>query len=143
MIFSCCSTHVGLKGFTPKMFTPSPTQICPSDPAPLFLCPLPRMLRAPAVFTCSLVPLLRCSCSFVNKVSCLSHSHLKQKNKHPFIEKTPITSAGMSHQAMSTTALVGCLNSCSITYLCVCLRCSTSRRSYALLILFSLLRLQG
>lgn len=32
--------------------------------------------------------------------------------KHPYFKKTPITSAGMSRQAMSTTATVGCLNSC-------------------------------
>lgn len=32
--------------------------------------------------------------------------------KHPYFNKTPITSAGMSRQAMSTTATVGCLNSC-------------------------------
>lgn len=32
--------------------------------------------------------------------------------KHLYLNKTSITSAGMSRQAMSTTATVGCLNSC-------------------------------
>lgn len=44
--------------------------------------------------------------------------------KHPYFNKTPITSAGMSRQAMSTTATVGCLNSRYTHTIPVCLRVS-------------------
>lgn len=40
---------------------------------------------------------------FVNKVSCLSRSHLQKKNYTLTSRNSSITSAGMSHQAMSTT----------------------------------------
>lgn len=62
----------------------------------------------------------------------------------PYFKKTPITSAGMFRQAMSTAAAVGCLNSCYTRFHTISLSLCVSwlLRPSALLILFSLHQLR-
>lgn len=80
-IYRCCYTHVSLittkSTLQRRLLLPWPgLHVWPSPP----VCVLLFLVRAPAVFICSNLVEIHCSCSCVNEVSCLSHSHPK---KHP------------------------------------------------------------
>lgn len=90
-------------------FFPDPS-VWPSPPVPVVLF----LMGVPAVFLGSSAVQVRHSAAVVGVR--LKHPALVTPTlKHLYFKKTPITSAGMSCQAMSTTATVGCLNSCRYT----------------------------
>lgn len=119
---------------------------------PCFCFPLPRgCWGAPAVFICfsNVVQSQSSTAAVVLWTKC--PALVTPTLKHPYFKKSPITSAGMSRQAMSTTATVGCLNSCYTRFsyrICVSsclvatLHCSPCCRSSTSFILFCLQQLR-
>lgn len=130
-IYWCCYTHVRLittkNTLQRRLLLPRPGSAavhdCAQSDLPFLFSSSSWVLRAPAGLICSLVFLTRRSTAVVvlwMKCPALVTPTLK----HPYFKKTPITSAGMSRQAMSTTATVGCLNSCYAHAMSVRLRVS-------------------
>lgn len=144
------------KEYTPKTFTSSLTWFSHCTRLypvlPFLLSSSLWVLGAPAVFICSVfgffsnvVEIQSSTAVVVVWMKC--PALVTRTLKHPYFKKTPITSAGMSRQAMSTTATVGCLNSCYTRFsyhICVssclvatlhrspCCRSSTSLMSFSL-----------